>query len=73
MTDLPVVKDVRPALFLDEVRVIVENDVVHLVGMTTADGNRESERFPISHVVMSNEAFRRMLVDGRTRLAKGGH
>ncbi|RUW19902.1 hypothetical protein [Mesorhizobium sp. M4B.F.Ca.ET.013.02.1.1] len=63
----------QPTLFVDEVRVVVDDNVVRLVGMTSADGNRESERLPVSHVVMSNEAFRRMLVEGRTKLAKGGH
>ncbi|RVD44901.1 hypothetical protein EN742_00720 [Mesorhizobium sp. M4A.F.Ca.ET.020.02.1.1] len=63
----------QPTLFVEEIRVVVEDNFVHLVGMTTADGNRHSERLPVSHVVMSNEAFRKMLAEGRSRLAKGGH
>ncbi|MBA1141739.1 hypothetical protein [Mesorhizobium neociceri] len=60
----------QPTLFVDEVRVVVDKNFVHLVGLTTADGGSQSEQ---SHVVMSNEAFRKLLADGRSRLARGGH
>jgi hypothetical protein len=63
----------QPTLFVEEIRVVVEDNFVHLVGMTTADGSRQSERLPASHLVMSNEVFRRLLADGRTKLARGGH
>ncbi|TIS37543.1 hypothetical protein [Mesorhizobium sp.] len=63
----------QPALFVREVRVILDDALVHLVGFGTADGDSQSERSPVSHVVMSNEAFRKLLSDGRSRLAKGGH
>lgn len=63
----------QPALFVREIKVVLDDALVHLVGFATEDGNQRSASAPVSHVVMSNEAFRRMLADGRNSLAKGGH
>ncbi|TGT72941.1 hypothetical protein EN802_13770 [bacterium M00.F.Ca.ET.159.01.1.1] len=63
----------QPTLFVEEIRVVVEDSFVHLVGLTKADGDRQSERSTVSHVVMSNAVFRKLLADGRCKLAKGGH
>ncbi|TGP28235.1 hypothetical protein EN875_032275 [Mesorhizobium sp. M2D.F.Ca.ET.232.01.1.1] len=63
----------QPTLFVEEIRVVVDEAFVHLVGFTTVDGSRDSEHLPASHLVMSNAAFRKLLADGRCKLAKGGH
>lgn len=64
---------IGPTLFLEDVRVVVDRDnfLVHLVGLQTADGERQSDLSPISHLVMSNETFRKLLAAGRSGLAKG--
>ncbi|TPL40657.1 hypothetical protein [Mesorhizobium sp. B2-4-6] len=63
----------QPTLFVGEMTVVLEDALVHLIGFSTNDGKRTSERKPVAHFVMSNEAFRKLLADGRSRLAKGGH
>ncbi|MGX9145896.1 hypothetical protein [Mesorhizobium sp. 128a] len=64
---------INPALFVGEVRVVVDDSMVHIVGFATADGGQRSERHAVGHFVMSNEVFRKLLADGRSSLAKGGH
>ncbi|TPJ57043.1 hypothetical protein [Mesorhizobium sp. B2-6-1] len=63
----------QPALFVREIKLVLDEGLVHLVGFATEDGDRKSHRHPAAHLVMSNEAFRKMLAEGRVSLAKGGH
>lgn len=63
----------QPALFVREIKLVLDEGLVHLVGFATEDGDRKSDRHPAAHLVMSNEAFRKLLVEGRVSLAKGGH
>lgn len=62
----------QPALFVGEVRVVLEDAHVHLVGFARPHSRSTGDQ-PVSHIVMSNEAFRRLLAEGRVSLAKGGH
>jgi len=63
----------QPALFFRDVKVVVDDAVVHLVGFATADGDHQSTSEPVAHSVMSNDTFRKLLAEGRVSLAKGGH
>lgn len=63
----------KPALFVREIRLVMDEAHVHLVGFATEDGEERSQLHPVAHLVMSNSAFRRLLADGRLNLAKGGH
>lgn len=63
----------QPALFFRDVKVVVDEGVVHVVGLATADGEQKSAREPVAHFVMSNETFRKLLAEGRVSLAKVGH
>ncbi|WP_292241176.1 hypothetical protein [Mesorhizobium sp.] len=57
----------QPALFVAEVKVEMDESLVHLIGIAAP------ERPPVSHVVMSNEAFRKLLADGRQKLHRNAN
>jgi hypothetical protein len=63
----------QPALFVREVRIELEDAHVHLIGMAGSAGDQSTARLPVSHVVMSNEAFRQLLADGRRKLGHGAN
>ncbi|MER8762854.1 hypothetical protein [Mesorhizobium sp. M0968] len=63
----------QQALFVKEIKVELDESLVHLIGIAAPTRYGQTERPPVSHVVMSNEAFRKLLADGRSSLAKGGH
>ncbi|RUW35429.1 hypothetical protein EOA60_04525 [Mesorhizobium sp. M1A.F.Ca.IN.020.06.1.1] len=67
------VEIMKPALFFRDIKVVIDDGVVHLVGFSTADGERKSAAEPVAHFVMSNDTFRKLLAEGRVSLAKGGH
>lgn len=63
----------QPALFFRDVKVVIDDAIVHLVGFASADGEQKSTREPVAHFVMSSETFRKLLAEGRVSLAKGAH
>lgn len=63
----------QSALFVAEVRVELDESLVHLFGIAAPTRYDQTDRPPVSHVVMSNEAFRKLLADGRQKLHRNAN
>lgn len=58
----------QPALFVGGFEVVLEESLVHLIGIAAPTRDRTKERQAVAHFVMSNETFRKLLSDGRQKL-----
>ncbi|MER8387271.1 hypothetical protein NKJ87_19835 [Mesorhizobium sp. M0027] len=63
----------QPALFVAEVKVELDESLVHLIGIAAPSRYGQTDRPPVSHVVMSNEAFRKLLAEGRQKLHRNAN